>query len=119
MPIRVSIRFRRASRKTRSSCCRTFFRRASNAACTTAACIDITGIEPLAEIMRLTDGAGVDCAVEAVGVPATFELCQQIVAAGGTIANVGVHGVKADIHLESLWDRNITITTRLVDTVST
>jgi alcohol dehydrogenase len=84
-----------------------------------SACIDITGMEPVAEIMRLTDGAGVDCAVEAVGVPATFELCQQIVAAGGTIANVGVHGVKADIHLESLWDRNITITTRLVDTVST
>jgi alcohol dehydrogenase len=68
--------------------------------------------------MRLTDGAGVDCAIEAVGVPETFELCQSIVAAGGTIANVGVHGVKADLHLEALWDRNITITTRLVDTVS-
>ena len=74
---------------------------------------------PVAEIMTLTDGAGVDCAIEAVGVPATFELCQAIVAAGGTIANVGVHGVKADLHLETLWDRNITITTRLVDTVST
>jgi alcohol dehydrogenase len=70
-------------------------------------------------VMKLTAGAGVDTAIEAVGVPATFELCQQIVAAGGTIANVGVHGVKVDLHLESLWDRNVTITTRLVDTVST
>jgi len=84
-----------------------------------SACIDIARADPAAEIMTLTDGAGVDCAIEAVGVPATFELCQAIVAAGGTIANVGVHGVKADLHLETLWDRNITITTRLVDTVST
>ena len=84
-----------------------------------SACIDIARTEPVAEVMRLTDGAGVDCAVEAVGVPWTFELCQSMIAAGGTIANVGVHGVKADLHLETLWDRNITITTRLVDTVST
>jgi alcohol dehydrogenase len=70
-------------------------------------------------LMRLTAGLGVDTAIEAVGVPATFELCQQIVAAGGTIANVGVHGVKVDLHLDKLWDRNIRITTRLVDTVST
>jgi alcohol dehydrogenase len=70
-------------------------------------------------VMQLTGQRGVDTAIEAVGVPATFELCQQIVAAGGTIANVGVHGVKVDLHLENLWDRNITITTRLVDTVST
>jgi len=62
---------------------------------------------------------GVDTAIEAVGIAATFELCQSLVAAGGTIANIGVHGAKADLHLESLWDRNITITTRLVDTVST
>jgi alcohol dehydrogenase len=54
-----------------------------------------------------------------VGVPATFELCADIVAAGGTIANIGVHGVKADLHLERLWSHNITITTRLVDTVTT
>jgi alcohol dehydrogenase len=80
--------------------------------------IDIGRAEAVPEIMKLTDGAGVDCAIEAVGVPETFELCQSIVAAGGTIANVGVHGVKADLHLEALWDRNITITTRLVDTVS-
>jgi alcohol dehydrogenase len=70
-------------------------------------------------VMKLTAQSGVDTAIEAVGVPATFELCQQIVAAGGTIANIGVHGAKVDLHLESLWDRNIRITTRLVDTVST
>jgi alcohol dehydrogenase len=61
----------------------------------------------------------VDTAIEAVGIPATFELCERIVAPGGTIANIGVHGTKVDFHLENLWDRNITITTRLVDTVST
>ncbi len=70
------------------------------------------------QVMALTDGRGVDTAIEAVGIPATFELCQEIVAAGGTIANVGVHGVKADLHLERLWSHNVTITTRLVDTVS-
>jgi alcohol dehydrogenase len=70
-------------------------------------------------VMKLTDNLGVDVAIEAVGVPATFELCQAIVAAGGNIANIGVHGAKVDLHLESLWDRNVTITTRLVDTVST
>ena len=70
------------------------------------------------QVMKLTGGRGVDTAIEAVGIPATFELCQEIVAAGGTIANVGVHGVKADLHLERLWSHNVTITTRLVDTVS-
>jgi alcohol dehydrogenase len=62
---------------------------------------------------------GVDTAIEAVGIPATFELCEKIVAPGGVIANIGVHGTKVDLHLENLWDRNITITTRLVDAVST
>ena len=71
-----------------------------------------------ARVMALT-GIGVDTAVEAVGIPATFELCQSLVAPGGTIANVGVHGQKADLHLDRLWSHNITITTRLVDTVST
>jgi alcohol dehydrogenase len=71
------------------------------------------------KIMKMTGGRGVDTAIEAVGIPATFELCQQLIAPGGTIANIGVHGTKADLHLENLWDRNITITTRLVDTVST
>jgi len=75
--------------------------------------------QAVAALMKLTNGLGVDTAIEAVGIPATFELCQQIVAAGGTIANIGVHGSKVDLHLENLWDRNITITTRLVDTVST
>lgn len=70
-------------------------------------------------VMKMTNGRGVDAAIEAVGIPATFELCESIVAPGGTIANVGVHGVKVDLHLENLWDRNITITTRLVDTIST
>jgi alcohol dehydrogenase len=67
-------------------------------------------------VMKLTDNRGVDTAIEAVGIPATFEMCQKIIAAGGHIANIGVHGKKVDLHLESLWDRNISITTRLVDT---
>lgn len=70
-------------------------------------------------IASMTGGRGVDTAIEAVGIPATFELCQRIIAPGGVIANVGVHGTKVDLHLENLWDRNITITTRLVDTVTT
>ena len=73
----------------------------------------------VAAVMKLTKNCGVDTAIEAVGIPATFEMCQDIVAIGGIIANVGVHGAKADLHLEKLWDRNISITTRLVDTVST
>lgn len=83
------------------------------------ACIDNGQVDPVATVMKLTDQTGVDCAIEAVGIPATFELCESLVAPGGVIANVGVHGVKADLHLEKLWDRNIAITTRLVDTVST
>ncbi len=70
-------------------------------------------------VLKMTGGRGVDTAMEAVGIPATFELCEKIIAPGGTIANIGVHGVKVDLHLENLWDRNITITTRLVDTAST
>ncbi|HEY0563601.1 MAG TPA: zinc-dependent alcohol dehydrogenase family protein [Methylophilus sp.] len=70
-------------------------------------------------IMQLTHQVGVDTAIEAVGIAATFELCEKIIAPGGTIANIGVHGTKVDLHLENLWDRNITITTRLVDTDST
>ncbi|PTB18911.1 alcohol dehydrogenase [Trinickia symbiotica] len=83
------------------------------------ACIDGGRTDAVAEVMRLTDSVGVDCAIEAVGIPATFELCESLVAPGGVIANIGVHGVKADLHLEKLWDRNIAITTRLVDTAST
>ena len=70
-------------------------------------------------VRDLTDDKGVDAAIEAVGVPATFSLCEELVAPGGVIANVGVHGTKVDLHLEKLWSHNITITTRLVDTVST
>ena len=69
-------------------------------------------------VRDLTAGRGVDTAIEAVGLPATFELCGEIVAPGGVIANVGVHGRKVDLHLERLWSHNVTITTRLVDTVS-
>jgi len=72
-----------------------------------------------ATVKTLTGGRGVDTAIEAVGIPATFSLCQDLVAAGGVIANIGVHGEKVDLHLERLWSHNISITTRLVDTVST
>jgi alcohol dehydrogenase len=70
-------------------------------------------------IMALTDGAGVDVAMEAVGIPATFDICQSIIAPGGRIANVGVHGLPVEFHIERLWSSNITLTTRLVDTVTT
>jgi alcohol dehydrogenase len=81
--------------------------------------VNSEGGNPVETVMQLTDNKGVDVAIEAVGIPATFDICQGIVAAGGTIANVGVHGRPVDLHLEKLWDRNITLTTRLVDTVST
>ena len=69
-------------------------------------------------VMKMTAKRGVDTAIEAVGIPATFEMCEQIVAPGGTIANIGVHGKQVALHLERLWDRNISITTRLVDTAT-
>ena len=72
--------------------------------------------EAVAKVMQLTAGRGVDVAMEAVGIPATFGLCEQLVDIGGTIANIGVHGKKVDLHLETLWDRNISITMQLVDT---
>jgi len=70
-------------------------------------------------VMTLTRGRGVDTAIEAVGVPATFQLCEQLVGPGGVIANIGVHGKPVELHLETLWSRNIAITTRLVDAVTT
>lgn len=70
-------------------------------------------------VKELTAGVGVDTAIEAVGIPATFELCESLVAPGGVIANIGVHGKSAELHLETLWSKNITITTGLVDTVTT
>ena len=80
--------------------------------------VNSSGGDAAQQVLALTGGRGVDTAIEAVGIPATFQICQDIVAAGGTIANIGVHGVKADLHLETLWSKNITITTRLVDTVT-
>ena len=66
--------------------------------------------------MELTHGEGVDVAIEAVGLPATFEICQGILAAGG--ANIGVHGKPVLLHMDKLWDRNATLTTRLLDTAT-
>jgi alcohol dehydrogenase len=83
------------------------------------AVVNSAGGKAAAEVRKLAGELGVDTAIEAVGIPATFELCQELVAPGGTIANVGVHGTKVDLHLEKLWSHNVTITTRLVDTVST
>jgi len=71
------------------------------------------------KILALTKGAGVDSAIEAVGVPATFELCQAILAPGGRLANVGVHGKPVELHLEKLWGANLTLKTRLVDAATT
>lgn len=69
-------------------------------------------------VMKLTNQTGVDVAIEAVGIPETFELCEAIIAPGGHIANIGVHGKSVRLHLEDLWSKNVTITTRLVDTVT-
>ena len=68
--------------------------------------------------MELTDGLGADVAFEAVGVPQTFELAAELIRAGGRVANIGVHGKPAELHLEKLWIRDVTITTGLVDTFS-
>jgi alcohol dehydrogenase len=81
--------------------------------------IDNSSEDPIARIMELTEGLGVDVAIEAVGVPATFELCTEIVRPGGIVANVGVHGAPATLHLEKLWIKDVTITTGLVDTFTT
>ena len=75
--------------------------------------------DPLEVIRSLTDGLGADVTIEAVGVPATFELAVALVRPGGRIANIGVHGEPATLHLEEQWIRNITITTGLVDAYST
>lgn len=75
--------------------------------------------DAVAEVMAMTDGLGADVAIEAVGVPATFELATRLARPGGHIANIGVHGEPATLHLEDLWIRNLTITTGLVDTSST
>ena len=81
--------------------------------------INSTDGKAVERVLALTGGEGVDVAVEAVGMPATFDICQSILAPGGRLANVGVHGKPVELHVEKLWDRNITLTTRLVDTVTT
>ena len=70
-------------------------------------------------IKGLTDGLGADVSIEAVGMPATFELATELTRPGGHVANIGVHGKPATLHLETLWTRDVTITTGLVDTYST
>ena len=75
--------------------------------------------DAVAIIKEMTDGLGADVAIEAVGVPATFELCAELIRPVGRVANVGVHGQPATLHLESLWIRDVTIATGLVDTYST
>lgn len=84
---------------------------------------DITvnnGLEDPIEVVKgLTGGLGADVAIEAVGVPATFELTAALARPGGHVANIGVHGEPATLHLEQLWIKDVTITTGLVDTYST
>jgi alcohol dehydrogenase len=75
--------------------------------------------QPEQVVRELTGGLGADVAIEAVGIPQTFELCADLVRAGGHLANIGVHGKPATLHLERLWIKNVTITTGLVDTYST
>jgi alcohol dehydrogenase len=75
--------------------------------------------DAVARVMELTDGLGADVAIEAVGTPETFELCTELIRPGGRVANVGVHGHPATLHLERLWIRDVLITTGLVDTFTT
>jgi alcohol dehydrogenase len=75
--------------------------------------------DPVGRVMALTDGLGADVAIEAVGVPETFELCTELIRPGGRVANVGVHGHPATLHLEKLWIRDVLIATGLVDTYTT
>jgi alcohol dehydrogenase len=78
-----------------------------------------TDQDPIEFVRGLSDGLGADVAIEAVGVPATFELAVDLVRPGGHVANIGVHGAPATLALERIWDRNLTITTGLVDAYST
>jgi alcohol dehydrogenase len=80
---------------------------------------DVVVEDPVAAVRELTGGLGADVVMEAVGTPATFELCTALVRPGGRVANIGVHGRPATLHLEDLWIRDVTITTGLVDTYST
>ena len=75
--------------------------------------------DPVGRVLELTEGMGADVAIEAVGIPETFELCAELIRPGGRLANVGVHGHPATLHLEKLWIRDVLITTGLVDTFTT
>ncbi len=81
--------------------------------------IDVSDGKAVETLLAMTDGIGVDVAIEAVGIPATFDICQKVVAPGGHVANVGVHGKSVELHLETLWIQNVTITTGLVNTNTT
>lgn len=81
--------------------------------------IDNDAVDAVSKVMDMTDGLGADVAIEAVGIPATFELCAELIRPGGRLANVGVHGHPATLHLEKLWIRDVMITTGLVDTTTT
>jgi alcohol dehydrogenase len=72
----------------------------------------------VAAVLALTGNRGVDVAIEAIGVPASFDVCQDIVAAGGHLANIGVHGKPVQLKLDKLWGHNLTLTMGLVDTVT-
>jgi len=78
-----------------------------------------TDARAVEEVMALTDNRGVDVAIEAVGLPESFDTCQRIVTAGGHVANIGVHGKPVQLNLDRLWSQNITLTTGLVDTFTT
>ncbi|MGX0905064.1 alcohol dehydrogenase [Roseovarius sp. MBR-79] len=81
--------------------------------------IQVGAEDAVEKVKAMTDGLGVDVAIEAVGVPATFDICQEIVSAGGNIANVGVHGKPVELHIEELWIKNINISMGLVSTNTT
>ena len=81
--------------------------------------IDINTQNAVERIFEITHGVGVDVAIEAVGIPASFDTCQSVIAPGGNIANVGVHGKSVELHLEKLWIQNVTLSTGLVNTNTT
>jgi alcohol dehydrogenase len=81
--------------------------------------IDSAKKNAVEEVLKMTGGKGVDVVMEAVGIPATFDICQAIVAPGGHIASIGVFGTSVELHMENLWIKNITLTTGLVNTNST
>jgi alcohol dehydrogenase len=81
--------------------------------------VNNTAGDAVAQVKELTGGKGVDVAIEAIGIPATFDICQDVVKAGGNIANIGVHGKPVNFKIDELWIKNITLTTGLVSTNTT